>query len=167
MRVGILSDTHGDADIAHRAVRLLLAQGAGYLIHCGDVGETDVLDALAGTPSAFVFGNTDFDRTDLANYAQSIGVTCLNDFGVVTLQEKNIAVTHGDDQRTLSRLVSPGSGVDYLLTGHTHQRRDERVGPVRWINPGALHRAAIKTVALLDLDTDTLQSLTVLPDAQK
>ena len=76
MRVGILSDTHGDADIAHRAVRLLLAQGAGYLIHCGDVGETDVLDALAGVPSAFVFGNTDFDRTDLANYAQSIGVTC-------------------------------------------------------------------------------------------
>jgi predicted phosphodiesterase len=50
---------------------------------------------------------------------------------------------------------------DYLLHGHTHVRRDERVGKTRVINPGALHRAAEKTVALLDLAADRLEYLRI------
>ena len=38
---------------------------------------------------------------------------------------------------------------------------DERVGPTRWVNPGALYRAPSWTVALIDLGTDTLQLLTI------
>ena len=51
MIVGVLSDTHGKAQMAASAVKLLLAHGAEYLIHCGDVGDTDVLDSMAGHPS--------------------------------------------------------------------------------------------------------------------
>jgi predicted phosphodiesterase len=40
------------------------------------------------------------------------------------------------------------------LHGHTHVARDERLGPLRVINPGALQRAAVHTVATLDLRTD-------------
>ena len=45
---------------------------------------------------------------------------------------------------------------DYLLVGHTHVRSDTRQGRIRVINPGALYRASIKTVALLNLATDRL-----------
>ena len=38
---------------------------------------------------------------------------------------------------------------------------DERLGRLRIVNPGALHRAAQKTVALVDLNTDTVRHLTV------
>ena len=45
---------------------------------------------------------------------------------------------------------------DYLLSGHTHVPHDQRFGAMRWINPGALHRARPKTFALLDVSRDKL-----------
>ena len=50
---------------------------------------------------------------------------------------------------------------DYLITGHTHVKRDERIGKIRWINPGALYRALEKTVAILDTTSDVLKFLSV------
>ena len=50
---------------------------------------------------------------------------------------------------------------DYLLFGHTHIRLNERDGATRQINPGALHRAAEWTVAVLDVVQDQLRFLKV------
>lgn len=161
MILGILSDTHGKSDAATRAIELLLAAGAEYLIHCGDVGGESVLDALTTLPAAFVFGNNDYDRPDLIEYANAIGVTCLGTDGVVRLAGRAIAVTHGDMPRLVSRYTAADAGVDYLLTGHSHVPHDQRVGRLRWINPGALYRATPKTVATLDLATDTLTRIVV------
>jgi len=161
MKIGILSDTHGRREIAIRAANSLREQGAEYLIHCGDVCGADVLDALAGGPAAFVFGNNDFDGPELRRYAESIDVTCLGTFGVLELGGKRIAVTHGDDHPLVGRLTRAEPPYDYLFTGHTHVRHDRRVGPTRWINPGALYRAARKSVALLDLANDELSSFAV------
>jgi uncharacterized protein len=164
VKIGILSDTHDRFETAMAAVRLLQQAGATYLIHCGDVGGTHMLDPLAGTPAAFVFGNNDFERDELRNYASLLGIKCLGNFGVLELAGKQIAVTHGDDHRLLNRLVRPEQPLDYLLTGHTHLKHDRRVGKIRLINPGALHRAAVKTVATLDLELDELTFL-ALPQA--
>src|SRR5205085_6025996 len=65
MRLGILSDTHGNLATSAAGVRALLDAGAEYLIHCGDVGSTEILELLAGHPAVFVFGNTDWDRHPL------------------------------------------------------------------------------------------------------
>jgi predicted phosphodiesterase len=50
---------------------------------------------------------------------------------------------------------------DYLLFGHSHRTTDQRVGPTRMINPGALHRARTWTVALLDLESDVVKFLQI------
>ena len=52
-------------------------------------------------------------------------------------------------------------GVAYLCHGHTHATRDERLGPTRVINPGALFRARRHTVAVLDLARDEVSFLAV------
>jgi putative phosphoesterase len=159
--VGILSDTHGAGVAASAAVALLLKAGAQHLIHCGDVGSQSVVDALAGdVPAGFVWGNTDWDRTKLARYAAGLGVECFDTFGELALDGKRFAITHGDDAR-LVRGVLERQEHDYLLVGHTHVREDRRAGRVRVINPGALFRAAEKTVALLDTTSDALRFLTV------
>src|SRR4051812_33653094 len=103
MLLGILSDTHGRFPAAKQAVEILRARGATFLIHCGDVGGEDILDLLADEPpgAAFVFGNNDYDRDELARYAASIGVTCLHTFGTLTLAGKELAVTHGDSRATV------------------------------------------------------------------
>jgi putative phosphoesterase len=160
--VGILSDTHDRADAMAAAMNLLRGAGAEFFIHCGDVGSERVLDHLAGLPAAFVFGNTDWDRATLARYAQSIGVACHNALADLDLGGKRFAVTHGDDFRLKQRLLTE-QRHDYLLQGHTHIRADQRIGRMRVINPGALHRAKEKTVALLDTASDRLSFLVVNP----
>jgi putative phosphoesterase len=160
MLLGILSDTHDRADAMAAGVRLLRAAGAAYYVHCGDVGDEAVLDALAGEPAAFVFGNNDWDHAGLRRYAATLGITCLGDFGTLELAGKRIAVTHGDDGALLRRLVD-AQEHDYVLLGHSHVAGEQRVGRVRLINPGALYRARVKTVALLDLATDALRWIEV------
>jgi putative phosphoesterase len=160
MIVGILSDTHDRVDAMAAAMDLLRKGGAEFYVHCGDVGSERVLDHLAGVPSAFVFGNTDWDRAALQRYAQGLGVACHASLAELDLGGKRFAVTHGDDFRLKQRILSE-QRHDYLLQGHTHVRMDQRVGRTRVINPGALHRARERTVALLDTETDRLTFLVV------
>jgi putative phosphoesterase len=160
MLVGILSDTHDRVQAMQEGVRLLKEAGAEYFIHCGDVGSEAVLDQLAGLPSAFVFGNTDWDRAGLRRYAPTIGVRCLEAFDTLELADKRIAVTHGDDGPLIRKLLADQEH-DYLLVGHSHIAGEERIGRLHIINPGALHRARVKTVALLNLGNDEVKWIEV------
>ena len=162
MLIGILADSHGRFKATKAAVDLLRSRGSDFLVHCGDVGDEDIFDLLAGgaPPAAFVWGNNDFDRERLARYARELGIACLDTFGRLELGGKRVAVTHGD-HLNLMRQVTDDASADYLLVGHTHVMVDRRVNGVRVINPGALHRSAVKSVALLQTDTDRLEFLTV------
>ncbi len=162
MIVGILSDTHDKTAAAAAAVALLRRMKAEFFVHCGDVGSERVLDHLAGLQAAFVFGNNDYDRGGLERYAADIGVRCLGAFGELELGGKRFAVLHGDDF-ALRRRLFDGQAHDYLLQGHTHVAHDQRIGRIRLINPGALHRARTKSVATLDTETDALEFHTVAP----
>ena len=84
-RLGLLSDSHGDAAVTHRAVALLLAAGVDRVLYLGDVGTEQVLDALAvayppthpeqgqRVPVHVVFGNTDYQPEPLIRYARDLG----------------------------------------------------------------------------------------------
>jgi putative phosphoesterase len=163
MRIGILSDTHGQYQTARIAVATLQARSISYLIHCGDIGEEEIFDLLVpdGTfQTYFVWGNNDFDRRPLKRYAAKLGIHCLGDFGTLELAGKRIAVTHGDSPRLVQSILDEQSH-DYLLTGHTHIAHDRRSGGIRLINPGALFRARRYTVATLDLVLDKLEFVDV------
>jgi uncharacterized protein len=148
--LGVLSDTHGNADAAAAGIASLRAAGAEFLVHCGDVGGERVLDLLAGIPGAVVWGNTDYDRASLTRYAVELGIRC-GDFLELELSGKKIAVTHGDDPKLIRRATDEPARYDYLLLGHTHVASIQRMGRLCIVNPGALHRAAKKTVAVVDL----------------
>jgi hypothetical protein len=160
MLVGLLSDTHDDLDATVAGLRVLRGAGVEYFLHSGDVGGQKILDLFAGDRFAFVWGNNDWDRRDLSRYASSIGLQCLDEFGEVTIDGKLIALMHGDDSARLKRVLSQ-QRHDYLITGHTHVKQDERRGRIRWINPGALHRVRTKTVAVLDVAKEELKFLAV------
>lgn len=139
-----------------RAIELFDSLGVAHLMHCGDVGEEPVFDELVGRPLTFVWGNTDFPTPALHAYLSGVNIEPPN--GVpryVELDGKRFAVFHGHERGFEAALVS--LDVDYILHGHTHLRRDERLGRGRVINPGALHRANPKTVATLDTVTDELR----------
>jgi putative phosphoesterase len=159
MRIGILSDTHDQLARTSRAVAMLGGAGAEVLIHCGDLTGTDIVHECGIFPCYFVFGNNDFDEEGLRAAMNVVGGVCLGMAGEITLDGKRIAVTHGDVIRDVKRLAA--ASPDYLLFGHTHVPTDHRDGTIRYINPGAIHRAEEHTVVLLDTSIDEVTLLRV------
>lgn len=160
MLIGILSDSHG----RHLAVRAALALfdqlGVEHVIHCGDVCGVSVFDELAGRPVTFVWGNCDLPDAGLYAYLQTIDLQVPDNVPtVIELGGRRIAVFHGHEPAFANG--SARLDVDYVLHGHTHSKRDERLDNKRIVNPGALHRANPKTVATLDTNTDTVQFYTL------
>lgn len=160
MIVGLLSDTHDRLAAMVAGMNILQQAGAELFIHCGDVGSEQIFDQLAGHKSVFVWGNNDWDRNGLSRYAKSLEIQNGGTFIELDLDGKLAAVTHGDDAKIVRRVLQE-QRHDYLFLGHSHVKRDERVGKVRIINPGALHRANPKTVALLDTQSDIVRFITV------
>ena len=148
-------------------MELLLNHGAEVLIHLGDVGSPEVIDALAvSRPSDgqqveahLVFGNCDWEAKPLARYARDLGVIVHEPAGDLVVDGKRIFFTHGHLNSVMEHAIE--QGVDYLLHGHTHVQSDHLMGPTRVINPGALFRASRYTVALLAPAPGDLQVLEV------
>ena len=155
MLIGILADSHGRDQRVRRAMTLFDRLGVEHVFHCGDVGGSEVFDQLVGRQCTFVWGNMDFPDDGLCAYLESVGI---NAPACVPTQRtvggKRFAVFHGHEPGFDAAVSS--LDVDYILHGHTHIARDERLGGKRVINPGALHRAKEKTVATLDTQSDTL-----------
>lgn len=159
MQIAILSDTHDDLPRTLRAMKMIDALKPAAIIHCGDLCSPHMLEPLANRNAYFVFGNNDFERKELREEAKRLDITCLEYCGEITLAGRRIAVTHGHDGRAVERMLI--AKVDYLFTGHTHARHDQRQASTRLINPGALHRAREKTIAMVDLAADTVTVLEV------
>jgi hypothetical protein len=153
--IGILSDSHGRRRAVCKALELFDRRGVSFMIHCGDVGGEVVFEELIGRPCAFVWGNTDEPDDGTLAFLQAVNLPVPKVVPLrLVLEGKRFAVFHGHEREFETSWNS--LGVDYVLHGHTHARRDERYGSVRVINPGALHRARPLSVATLDPLTDEL-----------
>ncbi len=159
MLIGIMSDSHGDAAETARAVALLKSRGATKLVHCGDICDLTVLDELAGHDAVFVWGNCDHLDGSLLRYVDAIGLPRPTVPVTFDVGPRRIAVFHGHE-RGFSSAVKSGR-FDIIFYGHSHEYADHRENGCRLINPGALHRARIHTVAMLDLSSDELTFLDV------
>jgi len=159
MKLGLLSDTHGHVARTERALKILRDQGATELIHCGDVGSEDIISLLFeqqenGIPVTAVMGNVDEWDPSLILYAKKVDVP-LSRLQRLERDGLTIAVFHGHEYRTMDHLLADPD-LDLLFTGHTHVAKDETVGSVRVINPGAVYRANPPGVSVFDTETQKL-----------
>ncbi len=161
MRLGIMSDSHGRVALVRQALAVLKVAGAQGVVHCGDVGGLEVLDELLGWRCWFVWGNTDRPWPSWEHHVRALGLPWPDGPLSLTLAGRKVAVFHGHEPGI--QAAADSGRHDYLFHGHTHQRDDYRRGTLRIINPGALHRVSVPTVALLDLGRDDLAFLEV-PD---
>ncbi len=160
MRIGILSDTHGNLRAVAEALRLLEERDVATILHCGDIGTPETIELFAGTTTHFILGNCDYDVSDLQRTAKAIGASFHGRFADLELDGKRIAMTHGDDNRLLSEMEN-SERFDYLFYGHTHEPEEHRTGRTLVLNPGALYRARPKTFVILDLTTGQFERLAV------
>jgi putative phosphoesterase len=161
MKVGILSDTHGNLGATAAAAQLMASAGVEVVFHCGDIGGFDVLTELAGifkplaVPVYAIFGNVDIYSDEWKFFPSNLGIHLLGRFGEVELDGRKVALLHGDN-RTLFRQTVDGGKYDLVFSGHSHEIHDYRVGNTRCINPGAAGRSAPHTCAVLNLDSGSL-----------
>jgi putative phosphoesterase len=144
--IGLVSDTHG---LVRDSVFTALA-GVSQILHAGDVGGRDVLDALSAiAPVQAVYGNVDpIDGLLPAQIALEAG-------------GMSIHVSHGHElgSPTPARLLSRYS-ADILVFGHTHRAAIDRQGARLVVNPGAAgpKRFNVKpTVAILRIERNTAE----------
>ena len=78
------------------------------------------------------------------------GQTCHERFGTLEVCTKSIAFLHGDDIRLLESTIAEGRW-DLVCYGHSHVATTSRVGPTVVLNPGALHRTAHPSVAVVEM----------------
>ena len=103
-------------------------------------------------PTSFVFGNVDSDLAAIRQAIEKSGNRCCGRLCEVELEGRRIGMQHGDDARSLRSLEQSGH-YDLLFYGHTHLAEQHSTGPTLVVNPGALHRARTKSLALIDLST--------------
>jgi putative phosphoesterase len=119
--IGLISDTHGLV----RPEALDALAGVSQIVHAGDVGSQEVLDALARVaPVVAVRGNN--DRGVLAGR--------LPERAVLERPGLRLLVVH--DRHELTEDPAEG-GFDVVVSGHSHRPRVERVAGVLHVNPGS------------------------------
>src|SRR4029079_9714101 len=119
-KIGIISDTHGL--LRPEAERGLM--GVDHIIHAGDVGRPEIVDALREiAPVTAIRGNV-----DSGEWAREYADTEL-----VRLAGKSIYVLH--DLKTLH--IEARAGVDVVVSGHSHVPKIESIGGILYLNPGS------------------------------
>ncbi len=99
----------------------------------------------------------------LLRYADSLQIQCFGVLGDFVLEDKRIAITHGDDKKLLKRLISEAQ-YDFIIHGHTADVKNETHNRTKVITPGVIHNGPQRTALLLDTSTGAVKTLR-LPDA--
>jgi len=119
--IGVISDTHG----LMRREALDTLRGCDLIIHAGDVGRPDVLDALrALAPTFAVRGNV-----DAGAWAAKLPMTELVEAGEVLIH-----VLHDVSELDFD---PADAGFAAVIFGHSHQPLIERRQGVLFLNPGS------------------------------
>jgi putative phosphoesterase len=121
LTVGVISDTHG----LLRPEAVAALHGCDLIVHAGDVGNPEILDALrAVAPTFAVRGNV-----DRGAWAESLPATA-----VVEAGPHQLYVLHILDDLDL---VPEAAGFSAVISGHTHKPHAENRRGVLYLNPGS------------------------------
>lgn len=145
MRLGIISDTHGQL----RPEVFDVFAEVDHILHGGDVGKWEImieLEALA--PVTAVYGNT--DGPEIRDRLPQVARTQIDGFDIV--------VTHGDQygSPTPAVLHDAFPAAEIIVYGHTHKPLLELVDrTVTVVNPGSAGPRRFDlpvSVAILELE---------------
>jgi uncharacterized protein len=143
-KIGIISDTHG---LLRPEAQRLLAD-VDHILHGGDIGRPEIVAALRRiAPVTAIRGNV-----DTGDWAREYAET-----ERVRLGERSIFILH--DLKAL-RVDPAATGIDVVVSGHSHVPKIGTVDGVLYLNPGSAGPRRFKlpiTLATLDVAQDALR----------
>ena len=148
MKLGVISDTHGDVRLTRQALDVLDTFPVDLILHCGDVG-LEVMSLLAGRKVHFIAGNID-DLDSLRAAIIDPAHTLHDRLGTLEIEGRRVAFLHGHDVKLLRHTIHSGQW-DLVCHGHTHLFSKSREGSTLVLNPGAVARTSFPSVAVVEL----------------
>lgn len=119
--IGVISDTHG----LIRPESLRTLRGAELIIHAGDIGKPEVIEALRSiAPVVAIRGNNDREK-----WARKFPETAVVEVGKV-----RIYVIHNIKE---IKIDPSAAGFQAVISGHSHRPSVLRRGGVLFLNPGS------------------------------
>ncbi len=119
--IGLISDTHGL--IRPEAIEAL--QGVDLVVHAGDIGKPEVLDALKAIgPLVAIKGNND----------SGAWAKALPDTRLVQTADTRLFVIHNVKELDCDPATN---GYDVIITGHSHKPSIVTRDGVLFVNPGS------------------------------
>jgi uncharacterized protein len=159
MLIGIFSDTHDNLNAIQLARDFFVRSKVEYVFHCGDLTDPSLVSYLDGCRVIYSSGNMDSSSERIRQSLQALNPH--NWAGYLytgAISDSHIACVHGNVDGQVTTLIQ-SQKYDYIFHGHTHQRRDERFGKTRVINPGALGGKNSSPGSLCTLDLKTGKTL--------
>lgn len=170
VKIAVVSDTHGNAENLAAALSAIKSMGITTILHCGDIGDPDLLELFKELDAYFALGNMDTGYSELlrrtrspsgeSNATGKSGPHRIAPYHKLIFDGVGIAFCHGHTE-TLDRLVS-SECFQFVFHGHTHKRKNITIDTTssiktRIINPGALGGARNQTrsFCIVDLEVGT------------
>lgn len=149
MRLGLLSDSHGDIYGAKRAIKKM--GDVDLLIHLGDYcRDAEKISKEIKRDIIYVRGNCDF--------SSDVETDRIIEFG-----GKKIFITHGHKYNVKSDYMglyykAEEIGADAVLFGHTHTAIVFEMNGILFINPGSVSRPrnGIETYAVITVEKNNI-----------
>jgi putative phosphoesterase len=143
--IGLISDSHG----LLRPEALDALRGSGRIIHAGDIGSPDILEALRTiAPVTAIRGNI-----DKGAWAKSLRET-----EIVEIGDAILYVLHDVNQLDLDPAAA---GFRAVISGHSHTPSQELRAGLLYINPGSAGPRRFRlpiTVAKLCVTSNSLEA---------
>jgi len=159
MQIALMSDSHDNLPILHRAVKWCNDNMIDHVLHAGDLIAPFMNRALDNLrmPLTIVFGNNDGERHGLSVMFQNKIFAPPYE---ILLDNKKIVLLHEPDPMDQLNLAD----YDLILYGHTHSI-DIRKGKPLIVNPGELGGwlSGRATFAVWDTNLDKITIIDITP----
>ncbi len=137
MKVGIYSDIHDNISNLEKVLQYFKKENIETTFFCGDFCSPIPAKVIgnSGILTHCVFGNGDGDRFTILqlSVSQFKNLKLNNEYAIITLNGKNIAMTH---YPFYAEALAKTGDYDLVLCGHTHESKVELINTTWFINPG-------------------------------
>lgn len=128
-----------------------------YIFALGDYTSSYVIERLQvnDAPVYAVWGNCDSDKQSMlrASQNENPNIKFANEvFDTVEIEDRKYFLTHFPE---LAENAAKSLDYDAVFHGHTHYKRDEKIGTVPIINPGKLAVYPHDEISCAVFDTET------------
>ncbi len=146
MKIGLISDTHDDINNVQKAIEIFKEEKVSLIIHAGDFIFPGVIDEFKKLKDELplirvigVLGNNDGEKLMLLKKFMELGGKLEGEFDDIVIDGLRFGIYHGTSEKLREAAIKSGI-YDVFIHGHTHKRREDKIGQTLVLNPGTAHK---------------------------